>query len=141
MRYLLDTCVVSELAKPSPDETVARWADAQVEERLYLGVLSLGELRSGIDRMPVGRKKTALQVWLEDDLKARFADRWLDIDAETAERWGVLSADAARIGVAMPIIDGLLAATALVHGMTFVTRNESDVRASNVLIFNPWTSR
>jgi predicted nucleic acid-binding protein len=138
MRFLLDTCVISELVKPRPQRSVAEWVREQPEERLFLSVLTLGELSRGIGRLADGRKKRQLATWLQRDLKPRFAGRWLAVDEEVAERWGMLHADAACQGRTMPVIDGLLAATALVHGMTLVTRNDADVRPSGNMILNPW---
>jgi predicted nucleic acid-binding protein len=138
VKYLLDTCVVSELTRPKPMPSVVNWVRSQREEHLFLSVLTLGELRKGIPRLPDSRKKVRLENWLDSDLKLRFAGRWLPVDEEVAERWGLLSSDAASRGFVLPVLDGLIAATALVHGMTVVTRNTDDVRGTAVLLFNPW---
>jgi hypothetical protein len=105
---------------------------------LYLSVLTLGELTRGVLRLSDGRERRRLVAWLHGDLKARFAGRWLIVDDEIAERWGTIRIDAARRGLTLPVIDGLIAATALVHGMTVVTRNETDFRAAGVPVLNPW---
>lgn len=140
MKYLLDTCLVSELIKPNPDSAVTAWVSAQQESNLYLSVLTLGELRSGVERLQDGRKRFRLANWLDSDLKPRFSGRLLPIDDVVVERWGIVTAQAKAKGMPMPVIDGLIAATALVHGLTLVTRNVSDMQASGVLLLNPWVS-
>ena len=138
MKYLLDTCVVSELVRPKPDSAVVAWVRNQQEEHLFLSVLTLGELRKGIQRLPDGHRRVRLENWLDRDLKLRFAGRWLAVDEDVAERWGLVTADAVRRGVGVPVLDGLIAATALMHGMTVVTRNTADIRSTGVLFLNPW---
>ena len=138
MKYLLDTCVVSELVRPRPVEAVVAWINDQQEEHLYLSVLTLGELRKGIESLSDHRKRIRLENWLDRDLKLRFAGRWLAVDDETAERWGAISARTAGRGTTIPVIDGLLAATALIHGMTLVTRNSDHVRETGVVFLDPW---
>ena len=140
MKYLLDTCVVSELIRPSPQATVVEWINSQVEERLFMSVLTLGELRKGIDRLPENAKRMRLENWLDHDLRLRFAGRWLPIDEEIAERWGLITAAGINQGSPLPVIDGLIAATALTHGMTVVTRNTKDIQATGAPIMNPWVS-
>lgn len=138
MKYLLDTCVLSELVKPRPDPSLIAWVDQQDESELCLSVLTLGELRKGVEGLDDGRKRSRLAQWLEHELKPRFADRLLGVDADVAERWGIVSAQARKKGMAVPVIDGLIAATALVHGLTVVTRNVPDIQASGAPVFNPW---
>lgn len=138
MKYLLDTCVISELVKPHPHLKVLQWTSLQPNERLFLSVLTLGELTTGVSKLPVSRKKEDLESWIQNDLKLHFKDRWLAIDTEIAERWGRLQANAVNRGKPRPVIDGLLAATAIVHGMVFVTRNEADVSDLGVTTLNPW---
>jgi predicted nucleic acid-binding protein len=101
---------------------------------LYLSVLTLGELRKGVERLADGRRRLRLENWLDSDLKLRFAGRWLPVDEEVAERWGLVTAR----GAVLPTTDGLIAATALVHGMTVVTRNAVDMAAAGALVLNPW---
>ena len=138
MKYLLDTCVVSELVRPAPIQTLVDWMNSQQEERLFMSVLTLGELRKGIDRLPEGARRTRLENWLDSDLRLRFAGRWLPVDEEIAERWGLIAANAESQGLALPVIDGLIAATALIHGMTVVTLNVADLRGTGVPIMDPW---
>ncbi|HZP22638.1 MAG TPA: type II toxin-antitoxin system VapC family toxin [Terriglobales bacterium] len=139
--YLLDTNVVSEYARKSPpDPKVTRWVDARVEDSLNLSVLTRGEIRKGTTLLPMGDKRAQLQRWLKVDLPARFANRLLPVDADVADIWGVMSAEARLMGVALGIVDGLLAATAKHHGLTLDTRNVKDFRNSGISVFNPWDS-
>lgn len=106
---------------------------------MYLSVITIGEIRKGIDLLPDDEpRRTALQTWLDHDLRIRFAGRWLGLDEGVAERWGHLEATAKRQRLTMPTIDALLAATALHHGLTFVTRNTAHLRGTGVSLFNPW---
>src|ERR1700722_19895912 len=113
--YLLDTNVVSEIVRPKPEQPVVEWIESTDEATLYLSVLTLGEIRKGLAGLTSGKRRTLLEVWLEVDLQARFAGRILPIDAAIADRWGFMASEAKRIGKALPVIDGLLAATALHH--------------------------
>ena len=139
MRYLLDTCLLSELVKPRPDPSVITWVSQQNESQLFLSVLTLGELRKGVERLKDGRKRVRLAQWLEGELKPRFAGRLLAVDEDVAEQWGIVSAQASARGLALPVMDGLISATALVHGLAVVTRNVSDIQASGAQVFNPWS--
>lgn len=139
--YLLDTNVISDLMKPRPTRSVAAWIVATPEELMHLSVITIGEIRKGIDLLAEGDpKRGALQSWLDHDLRVRFAGRLLAFDEWVAERWGQLEALAKRQRITIPTIDAQLAATALHHGLTFVTRNTSDVRLTGVPLFNPWKS-
>jgi toxin FitB len=137
--FLLDTNVVSELIKPKPEPKVTAWIDATDEERLFLSVLTLGEIRRGIVLLSRSARRTSLEVWLSKDLPLRFSDRILTIDQEVSHRWGQLSGLASAKGMNVPVIDGLLAATAIQHNLTLVTPNSKDVSATGVSLFNPWT--
>jgi predicted nucleic acid-binding protein len=134
--YLLDTNCVSELVRPNPEPRVLQWVDATDEAVLYLSVLTLGEIRKGLAALPHGKRRTRLETWLEVDLKARFAGRIVPIDSGVADRWGSIAAEAKRKGKALPVIDGLLAATALDHNLTVVSRNAGDF--PNLQVVNPW---
>jgi predicted nucleic acid-binding protein len=136
--FLLDTNCISELVRPRPDRRVMEWADAANEASLYLSVLTLGEIRKGLAALPQGTRRTKLETWLEVDLKSRFHDRILPVDAEVADRWGLLTAGAKRKGKPLPVIDGLLAATALHHNLTVVSRNTGDFARAGVAVLNPW---
>jgi predicted nucleic acid-binding protein len=139
--FLLDTNVVSELMKPRPNRRVATWVELTSEELLHLSVITIGELRKGIDLLASGDpKRAALQSWLDRDVRLRFAGRLLVFDDFVAERWGQLEALAKKRRFTLPTIDAQLAATALHHNLTFVTRNTADVGPTGVPVFNPWSS-
>lgn len=138
--FLLDTNVVSELMKPRPSRRVADWVVSTPEELLYLSVITIGEVRKGIDLLDDDEpKRAALLSWLDRDLRVRFAGRLLTFDDAVAERWGHLEALAKKQRLTLPTIDVQLAATALHHGLTFVTRNTADIRPTGVPVFNPWS--
>jgi predicted nucleic acid-binding protein len=136
--FLLDTNVISELVKPRPDENVRRWIDETDESILFLSAVTLGEIRKGIDSLRSGARRGRLESWLQVDLRDRFRGRILPIDEAIADRWGAISAMAASKGKPVPVVDGLLAATALHHNLTLVTRNSSDVGGTGVSTLNPW---
>jgi predicted nucleic acid-binding protein len=136
--FLLDTNCVSELVRVKPDPRVLEWMEAADESLLHLSVLTLGEIRQGMAALPQGRRRTRLEAWLEVDLRARFSGRILPVDAAVADRWGLLAAQARRHGATLSIIDGLLAATALHHNLTMVSRHVSDFAAAQVPVLNPW---
>lgn len=138
--FLLDTNCVSELVRVKPQPRVLEWIEAADEGLLYLSVLTLGEIRKGLANLPQGKRRTRLETWLEVELRARFAGRLLPIDEEVAKRWGLLAAQAKRKGKPLAIINGLLAATALHHGLTLVTRNIGDFTEAHVPVLNPWES-
>jgi len=132
--FLLDTNVISELVKSRPNESLLQWIDEAPEELLFLSVLTLGEIRKGITRLDDRSRRGVLESWLEIDLRERFGDRVLAVDSAVADRWGRISA----VARTLPVMDGLLAATALHHNLTFVTRNAKNVSFSGCLVFNPW---
>ncbi len=139
MNYLLDTCLISELIKKTPETRVIEWVRQQPEERLYLSVLTQGELQKGIAKLKDQHRARKLQRWLDDDLLERFAGRVLDVTPAVARIWGRIQGKAEREGRRMQVIDSLIAATALNLGASMVTRNVEDVEASGVEIVNPWT--
>ena len=130
--------VISEPAKPKPNARVMAWLEDQNVYDLALSVVTLGEIRRGIVRMPDGRRKAELAGWLEDDLAGHFADRLLTVGVDVALAWGTLSAEGDRTGRPLPVIDGLLLATAHAHGLTLVTRNVGDCDGRGVPVFNPY---
>ena len=121
--FLLDTNCISELVHSRPEPRVLEWIEAADESLLYLSVLTLGEIRKGVAGLPQSKRRTRLETWLELELQARFSGRILPIDAAVADRWGLLAAAAKRAGRSLSAIDGLLAATALHHNLTIVSRN------------------
>ena len=138
MRYLLDTCVVSETYKTHPSEAVTSWLNSNEEGSLCLSVLTFGELEKGVQKLADGKKRRLLESWIQSDLSARFEGRIFSVDETVARAWGTLQAAAEENGRSMPVIDGLLAATALVHKLIVVTRNNPDMEASGVPLINPW---
>jgi toxin FitB len=136
--FLLDTNVLSELIEPKPDGNVLRWIEESDESILFLSVLTLGEIRNGIARLGPGARRGRLESWLQVDLRSRFEGRILSIDEAVADRWGAISAGAAASGKPVPVIDGLLVATALQYDLTFVTRDASGVAGTGVSTLNPW---
>jgi predicted nucleic acid-binding protein len=136
--YLLDTNVVSELVRPNPDPNVVAWVRAGDETSLYLSVLTFGEIRRGIERLPQGSRRERLRLWLEVDLTDRFTRRILDIDRRVAEIWGMIMARGAAASVRLPTIDTLIAATAERHGMVVATRNLRDFAFGAVAAISPW---
>jgi toxin FitB len=137
-RYLLDTNCISELVRAKPEPAVVGWIEATDESLLYLSVLTFGEIRKGLTELPQSKRRTHLETWLEIELRARFAGRILPIDFPVADRWGVLAATAKKEGKTLSTIDGLLAATALEHNLTVVSRNAGDFAPTRVRILNPW---
>ncbi len=138
MSYLLDTCVISELTKPRPEPRVVEWVGRHNEADLCLSVITIGEIRKGIARLPDSAKRRDLDEWLNQDLRKRFHGRILRIDVDTAETWGVLSARAEKEGRPVPVLDGLIAATAHAAHLTIVTRNSTHMAATGVEIVDPW---
>ncbi len=137
MSYLLDTNVLSELRRKLPDPAVVNWFSERSPATLHLSVLTLGEIRKGIEGVGDGARRQDLLDWLETDLPAFFTGRILAVDIAVADRWGRLVAAAGR---PLPAIDSLLAATALEHDLVLVTRNVKDFSGLSVQLFNPWSS-
>ncbi|MYE49069.1 MAG: type II toxin-antitoxin system VapC family toxin [Gammaproteobacteria bacterium] len=138
MSFLIDTCALSELTRKNPSPLVSEWFDATPAESLHMSVLTLGEIRRGVERLPDSRRRSRIAAWLENELPAWFENRVLPIDGSIADEWGRLTA---RLKNPLPAIDGLIAATALCRRLTVVTRNESDFAPAGVAILNPWLER
>ncbi len=136
--FLLDTNVISELTRGKPEPRVTQWLESVDESLLFLSVLTIGEIRKGLRILASGQRRARLESWLSTELASRFSGRLLSIDAAVADHWGELAGDAQRRGTPLPVIDGLLAATALQHHLTLVTRNVDDFKGHNVEFFNPW---
>lgn len=137
MRVLLDTCVLSELYKPSPLETVRQAVLDIPDENLYISVITLGEIGKGIALLPQSKRKRDLSAWLTK-IETTYADRILSIDAETTSIWGEITANAQSQGIIIAAADGLIAATALHHGLHLMTRNVKDFNVPGVFLLNPW---
>jgi predicted nucleic acid-binding protein len=138
MRFLLDTNVVSEWSKPRPAIGVVEWLAAIDEDLVFLSVMSLVELRYGVDRLADGAKRRRLATWLEEELVVRFEDRLLDVSPAVAITCGSLIARRERAGQRIGIVDGLIAATAQVFSLTLVTRNTADFLGAGIQLLNPW---
>ncbi len=137
MSYLIDTCVISELRKPVPQASVLAWFHACDEDDLYISSLSLGELQFGISTLPDGKKKNDLLLWF-NELVLAFSERIVPVSTSVAIIWGNMRAKAQKSGITLPVVDGLLAATAEAHQMILVTRNTDDVAAAGISVLNPW---
>jgi predicted nucleic acid-binding protein len=138
MKYLLDTCVLSELVIKQPNAKVVDFIDSLDPDDVYLSVITIGEIVKGIEKLSNSRRKRVLHAWLEEDLLPRFKGKIISIDEDVIMGWGILTARAEAAGRPMPAIDSLIAATAQVAGLTLVTRNVEDFNASGVEIVNPW---
>jgi len=136
--FLLDTNVISELVKSKPDPGVTHWIEATNESLLHLSVLTLGEIRKGISSLSDARRRATIEAWLDRDLVLRFFGRVLPIDHAVADRWGRLAGSAAARRSPLPVIDGLLAATALHYDLTLVTRDTKPLEAARIPFFDPW---
>ena len=139
MSFLLDTNVVSEWVKPRPEPRVAAWLAEADEDQVFLSVVTIGEIRHGIERLAAGRRRERLDEWLREELPQRFEGRVLPIDAAIANAWGTIVARRGRTGRPIGAMDALVAATAEVHALTLVTRNAADFTASVATVFDPWT--
>jgi len=138
MSYLIDTCCISELVKKSPNPNVVKWFANRDELSMYLSVITFGELRKGIEKLPGSKKKKELNRWIKEDLKHRFKNRVLSINIKEVNKWGEILATAEKNGRPLPAIDSLIAATALVHDLSVITRNKQDMEGSEVEVINPW---
>lgn len=137
MKFLLDTNVISEAKQKKPNKKVLEWLDAQDESKLFLSVVTVGEIRKGITRLESGKKKTELEAWLEK-LRNRFARRLLPLSEKTFLVWGKMCGEFENKGVVRSALDSLLEATALEHDLIFVTRNVRNFQNSQATILNPW---
>ena len=135
---LLDTNIPSESIRSQPDPKVDAWIRGQDDETLHLSVVTIGELRKGLDLAPQGKRRSELEEWLEKDLIPTCDGRILPVTKVIAEKWGALSAQRQLVGRPLSMADGLIAATALEHGLTLVTRNVKDFDLLGVTILNPW---
>ncbi|MDW7762030.1 MAG: type II toxin-antitoxin system VapC family toxin [Acidobacteriota bacterium] len=138
MNYLLDTCLISELAKSKPDEKVVDWVLGENESSFYISVLTFGELHKGVEKLPESKKKEKLRIWIEEELKNRFQNRIISIDMRVSILWGKIQCLAEKSGNPMPAIDSLIAATGMAYDLTVVTRNVADMEQSGVKLLNPW---
>jgi toxin FitB len=138
--YLVDTNLPSELTKPVPDERVTEFLIGAAKERVYVSVVTIGEIAKGIGGLPEGKRRAELRAWLDEVMRPWFAGRVLPVTESIAERWGSLTADQRRQGKQITMADGLIAATALEHGLTLATRNVKDFSGLGLELVNPWES-
>lgn len=136
--YLVDTNIPSELTRETPDARVAAFLKNAGKESVFLSVMTIGEICKGIDLLPVSKKRSGLQSWLDTDVRSWFGGRILPVTESIAERWGHLAAATKQRGIATTVVDGVIAATALEHGLTLVTRNVKDFAGLGVVLLNPW---
>ncbi|RUW51263.1 type II toxin-antitoxin system VapC family toxin [Mesorhizobium sp. M1A.F.Ca.ET.072.01.1.1] len=140
MRLLLDTNVLSEVTRPAPDVGVLKWLDGLDEDRSFISVVSIAEIRRGVALMDEGRKREALAEWLARDLPQRFEQRVLPVDEAVALAWGDLMGFAKRRGRGLSSMDGLIAATAIAKQLTLATRNSKDFEGFAIELFDPWSA-
>ena len=136
--FLFDTNIPSETVKLRPEARVTAWIKQQASDTLYLSVVSIGELRRGFVPLPKGPRRTRLEQWLENDVMLWFDERILPVTKEIADRWGVIDGTCQMRGTPANTADGMIAATALEHGLIVVTRNVRDFASLGVQLFNPW---
>ncbi len=136
--YLLDTNVPSEFSRDRPEPRVAAWLKAQPPTTLYLSAVTIGEIRKGLVVLPQGRRRIVLEAWFQTDLLVWFRNRILPVTDSIADRWGVLEGQCQLKGTPLNTADGMIAATALEHDLTLVTRNVKDFAGVGVVLLNPW---
>ena len=139
--YLLDTNVPSEFSRDRPEPRVAAWLQAQPPTTLYLSAVTIGEIRKGLVVLPQGRRRMELEAWFHTDLLVWFRNRILPVTDSIADRWGVLEGQCQLKGTPLNTADGMIAATALEHDLTLVTRNVKDFAGLGVVLLNPGTRR
>ena len=136
--FLLDTNIPSEMTRPRPQPSVCEWLDDADDDQLYFSVVSLGEILKGVTILPESKRRGELQQWLDERLRPWFQGRILPVNERIAERWGLLAGECQLRGRPLKVVDGFIAATALEHGLTIVTRNVKDFAGLGIMIFNPW---
>jgi len=136
--FLLDTNIPSEFRNPRPEPRVVKWVDSVAEDSVFISVITLGEIRKGCELLDLGKRRKELEQWLDVEVREWFAGRILPVTDAIAERWGRMEAQRQRLGLPLNTADGQIAATALEHGLTLVTRNVNDFRDLGVAVFNLW---
>lgn len=137
MSYLWDTCVLSELGKPNRDPDVARYLSRIPTQETYISAITVGEIEFGITRLPLGKRRAELEAVM-NAIIAELSSRILPVTADVARVWGELTAGGRNRGYTIEVADGLIAATAIHHGLRVVTRNVKDFEPTGVRIINPW---
>ena len=138
MKYLLDTNIISEFISKTPNQKVIDYILTLNENDIYLSVITIGEIKAGVEKLADGQKKDKLLYWLENDLLARFENRIIDIDAETMLQWAIVNTKLKQLGKPLPIMDSLIGATTQVKDMVLLTRNEKDFQNLDIRIVNPF---
>ena len=139
MNYLLDTNLISEWIKPQPNSGVVAWTAEADEDRLFISVVTLAELRHGINRLAAGRRRDRLDSWLQHELPNRFGERVLPVTTDVADIWGRIVAKREALRRPIGVMDAFIAATADVYQLAVVTRNESDFESAVTGVVNPWS--
>ncbi|MCE2860618.1 MAG: type II toxin-antitoxin system VapC family toxin [Oxalobacteraceae bacterium] len=137
MKYLLDTCVLSELVKTAPEELVVQWLKERKADQTFVSAITLAELKRGVAKLPESKRRSDLTIWLKQ-IESDFKDRILPFDIGVAHHWAEMTAQSEAKGKSMAALDSMIAATALAHGYHLVTRNVRDFVNSGVEIINPW---
>ena len=138
MKYLLDTCVISELVAREVNPKVVEFVDSLDSDDVYLSVITIGEIAKGIEKLPKSKRKHELHTWLTEDLLVRFDEKIVPFDTDVLLQWGFLAARLESKGKILPAMDSLIAATVLTHKFALVTRNVEDFNGANIEIINPW---
>jgi len=138
LNYLLDTNIISELISKNPNKKVVDFILNLDEENLYLSVITIGEIKSGIEKLDNGQKKEKLLCWLENDLLRRFSKRIIDVDVEVMLQWGIINTQLKKIGKPLPVMDSLIGAIAQTKHLILLTRNEKDFKNIDIEIINPF---
>ena len=137
MKYLLDSNIISEFISKTPNQNVINYILAIDENDIYLSVVTIGEIKTGIEKLPEGQKKNKLSQWLENDLLMRFENKIIDIDIDIMFQWGAINSELKQLGKPLPIMDSLIGATSQVKDLVLITRNEKDFKNLDIKIANP----
>jgi len=138
LKYLLDTNIISEFISKTPNQNVIDYILALDENDLYLSVITIGEIKAGIEKLDNGSKKEKLLYWLENDLLDRFQNKIIDIDTEVMLQWGAINHRLKQLGKPLPIMDSLIGATSEMKNFILITRNEKDFKNLNIKVINPF---
>jgi tRNA(fMet)-specific endonuclease VapC len=138
MKYLLDTCVISELFAKNPNPKVVNFIDSLDSDDVFLSVITIGEIAKGVEKLPKSKRKQELHTWLRENLIVRFDRRIIPLETEVMMDWGIMVARLETAGITLPAIDSLIAATTSTHTLTLVTRNVGDFSGTGIEIVNPW---
>jgi len=138
MKYLLDTCVISELVTKAPNPLVVGFVDSLEPDDVFLSVITIGEIVKGIEKLSTSNRKRESHIWLQEDLLIRFDGKIFSLDTNILMEWGKLTAQVEAVGKPMPAIDSLIAATVRMYELTLITRNVDDFEPAGIEIVNPW---